>query len=98
MVFVSRALSTVCFPADLLSSAQGATNSRKAAVAQGIGNNAYASGGEGGGNKKTVDAAAALGLGAPQQNTMLSGVAGLGMVQQNSLDSLFGSMGTNTMP
>ena len=28
---------------------------------------------------------------------MLSGVAGLGMVQQNPLDSLFGSMGTNTM-
>ena len=28
---------------------------------------------------------------------MLSGMAGLGMVQQNPLDSLFGSMGTNTL-
>ena len=62
------------------------------------GNKTYASGGKGGGgNKKTVDAATALGLGVPQQNTMLSGIAGLGMVQQNPLDSLFGSMGTNAM-
>ena len=61
------------------------------------GNKTYAGGGKGGGgNKKTVDAATALGLGVPQQNTMLSGMAGLGMVQQNSLDSLFGSMGTNS--
>ena len=62
------------------------------------GNKTYASGGKGGGgNKKTVDAATALGLGALQQNTMLSGLAGLGMVQQNPLDSLFGSVATNTM-
>ena len=39
----------------------------------------------------------ALGLGVPPQNTMLSGMVGLGMVQQNPLDSLFGSMGTNAM-
>ena len=54
-----------------------------------------------GGNKmsKTVDAATALGLGIlPQQNTMLSGLAGLGMAQQNPLDSLFGSVGTNVNP
>ena len=49
----------------------------------------------GGGNKKLVDAAAALGLGALQQNTMLKAMAGV--VQQNPLDSLFGSMGTNAM-
>ena len=61
------------------------------------GNKPYASGGKGGGIKKTVAAATALGLGVPQQNTMLLGVAGLGMVQQNPLDSLFGSMGTSTM-
>ena len=61
------------------------------------GNKSYASGGKGGGNKKTVDAATALGLGVPQQNTMLSGLAGLGMVQPTPLDSLFGSVGTNTM-
>lgn len=28
---------------------------------------------------------------------MLAGMAGLGMVQQNPLDSLFGSIGTNTV-
>ena len=62
------------------------------------GNKTYASGGKGGGgNKKSVDAATALGLGAQPQNTMLSGMAGLGMVQQNPLDSLFGSVGTNAM-
>ena len=62
------------------------------------GSKSYASGGKGGGgNKKTVDAATALRLGVPQQNTMLSGLAGLGMVQPNPLDSLFGSVGTNTM-
>ena len=61
------------------------------------GSKTYASGGRGGGNKKTVDAPTALGLGLPPQNTMLSGMAGLGMVQQNPLCSLFGSMGTNTM-
>ena len=61
------------------------------------GNKTYASGGKGGGNKKTVDAATALGLGLPSQNTMLSGMAGLGMAQPNPLDSLFGTMGTNTM-
>ena len=61
------------------------------------GNKTYASGGKGGGNKKTVDAATALGLGLPPQNTMLSGMAGLGMVQQTPLDSLFGSMGTDAM-
>ena len=51
-----------------------------------------------GGNKmsKTVDAATALGLGIPpQQNAMLSGLTGPGMAQQNPLDSLFGSAGTN---
>ena len=59
--------------------------------------NPYASGGKGG-NKKTIGAATALGLGPlPQQNTMLSGLAGLGMAQQNPLDSLFGSAGTNTL-
>ena len=53
------------------------------------GNKTYASGGKcGGGNKKTVDAATALGLGALQKNTMLSGLGGLGMVQQNPLESL----------
>ena len=47
------------------------------------GNKTYASGGKGGGgNKKPVDAATALGLGVSQQNTMLSGLAGLGMTQQ----------------
>ena len=61
------------------------------------GNKTYASGCKcGGGNKKTVDAATALGLGVPQQNTMLLGLAGLGMVQQNPLDSLFGSVGSRT--
>ena len=38
------------------------------------GNKTYASGGKGGANKKSVDAATALGLGLPQQNTMLSGI------------------------
>ena len=58
----------------------------------------HAGGGKGGGgNKKEVDAATALGLGAPPQNMILSGLAGLGMVQQNPLDSLFGSVGTNAM-
>ena len=62
------------------------------------GTKSYASGSKGGGgNKKAVDAATALGLGLPQQNTMLSGFARLGMVQQTPLDSLFGSVGTNTM-
>ena len=62
------------------------------------GNKTYASGGKGGGgNKKSVDAATALGLGVPPQNTMLSGMAGLGMMQQNPLDSLFGAMGTNAI-
>ena len=61
------------------------------------GKQSYASGGKCGGNKKTVDAATALGLGLPQQNTMLSGLAGLGVTQHNPLDSLFGSVGTNAM-
>ena len=61
------------------------------------GSKPYASGGKGGGNKKSVDAATALGLGLPQQNTMLAGMAGLGMAQPNPLDSLFGTMGANTM-
>ena len=61
------------------------------------GSKPYASGGNGGGNKKSVDAATALGLGLTPQNTMLSGMAGLGMAQPNPLDSLFGTMGTNTM-
>ena len=63
------------------------------------GKQSYVSGVKGGGNnKKTVDAATALGLGPlPQQNTMLSRLAGLGMAQQNPLDSLFGSAGTNTL-
>ena len=39
----------------------------------------------------------ALGLGVPQQNMMLVGMAGLGMVQQNPLDSRFESVGTNTV-
>ena len=60
--------------------------------------NPYASGGKGGNNKKTASDATALGLGPlPQQNTMLSGLAGLGIAQQNPLDSLFGSVGTNTL-
>ena len=55
-----------------------------------------------GGNKtsKAVDAAIALGLGPgalPQQNAMLSGLAGLGMAQQSSLDSLLGSAGTDPL-
>ena len=54
------------------------------------GNKTYASGGRSGGNKhQTVDAATALRLGVPQQNTMLAGMAGLGMVQHNPLDSPF---------
>ena len=62
------------------------------------GNKPYASGGKAGGsNKKIVGVATALGLGLPQRNTMLSGLAGLGTAQQNPLDSLFGSVGTNTM-
>ena len=53
------------------------------------GNKTYAGEGKGGGgNKKTADAAAALRLALPQQNTMLSGLTGLGMAQQNPLDSL----------
>ena len=46
------------------------------------------------GNKRSVDAAAALDLvlGAPQQSKVLSGMAGLGMVQKAPLGSLFGSM------
>ena len=41
------------------------------------GNKTYASGGKcGGGNKKSVDASTALGLGASEQNTMLSGIIG----------------------
>ena len=100
VVFISRASPTVCFPADLLSSAWGATNSRKEAGTQETkGTKTYASGGKCGGNKKTVDAAAALGLGVPhdQQNTTLAGVAGLGVAQHTPLDSPFGSIGTNTM-
>ena len=54
-------------------------------------------GGGGGGNKKAADAAAALGFGVPQQNTILSDMAGLRMAQQNPLGSLFGSIGTNVM-
>ena len=46
---------------------------------------------------KAVDAATALGLGVPQQKPMLPGLAGLGMAQQNPLDSLFGSAGTNPL-
>ena len=43
-----------------------------------------------------MDAATALGLGIPPpQNTTILGLAGLGMAQPNSLDSLFGSAGTN---
>ena len=63
------------------------------------GNQSYASGGKGGGNnKKPVDVDTALGLGPlPQQNTMLSGLAGLGMAQRNPMDSLFGSVRTNTL-
>ena len=58
----------------------------------------YASGGKGGNNKKTVDAATALGLGPlPQQNMMLPGLVGLGMAQQIPLDSHFGSVGTNPL-
>ena len=54
------------------------------------GNKTYASGGRGGGgNKTSVDAATALELGAQPQNTMLLGMAGLGMVQQNPLNALF---------
>ena len=62
------------------------------------GNKTYASGGRSGGNKQqTVDAATALGLGVPLQNTVLSGMVGLGMAQPNPLGSLFGSIGTNTV-
>ena len=82
----------MCFPTDLLSSAwDGGYAGNK-------GNKTYASGGKcGGGNKKSVDAAKALRLGVPQQNTMVSSMSGLGMVQQTPLDSLFGSMGTNAI-
>ena len=63
------------------------------------GNKIYVSGGKcAGGNKKSVDTATALGLGAPQQNTVLLGLAGLGMVQQNPPDSLFEPVGTNSVP
>ena len=72
--------------------------SKGGGYARNKGNNPYASGGKGGGgNKKTVDAATALRLGALQQKTMISGLGGLGMVQQNPLGSLFGSGGTNTV-
>ena len=61
------------------------------------GNQTYAS--KGGNNTpKAVDAATALGLGIlPQHNAMLLGLTGLGMAQPNSLDSLFGSAGTNPL-
>ena len=90
--FIFRAQSTVYSPAGLLSSARDVTNIRKAAdsYAGKHGKQSHTGGGKcGGNNKKTVDAATALGLGLPQQNTMLSGLAGLGMAQQNPLDSLF---------
>ena len=59
------------------------------------GNKTYASGGRRGGSNKqqAVDSATALGLGVPPQNTMLAGMAGLGMVQQNPLDSLSDLLG-----
>ena len=60
------------------------------------GNKTYASGGKGGGNKKAVGAVTALGLGVPQ-SMILSGLAGLRMVQQNPLDLLFRSIGTSAM-
>ena len=46
---------------------------------------------------KTADAATALGLGAPQQNTILSGPAGPGMAHETPLGSLFGFGGTNPL-
>ena len=56
---------------------------------------------ESGNESKTVDAATALGirlgLGVPQQNTMLSGLAGVGITQQTAVDSLFGSGGTDPL-
>ena len=56
------------------------------------GNKTYVSGGRSGGNKQQAVAAAtvtALGLGVPQQSTVLTGMAGLGMVQQNSAGLAF---------
>ena len=47
---------------------------------------------------KKIGAVTALGLGAPPQNAMLSGMAGLqGLTQPSSLDSLFGSTGLNPL-
>ena len=87
----------MCSPADILSSAWDVANGRKAAVTQGnrVTNPTRV------GAKVAVatrkHAAPALGLGASQQNTMFLDLAGLGMAQQNPLDSLFGSVGTDTM-
>ena len=62
------------------------------------GDKTYAGGGgRGGGNKKTVDAATALGLGVPQQNTMLWGLAGLGMVQQKIIWTHFSDLWGTTL-
>ena len=47
---------------------------------------------------KTIGAVTALGLGAPPQNTMFSGITGRqGLTQPSSLDSLFGSTGLNPL-
>ena len=95
--FISQTESTVRYPADPLSSAWAVTNRKKAVGTQGTRGNkntrVYK-----GVNKtlKAVDAVTVLGLGIPpQQNAMLSGLTGLGTAQPNSLDSLFGSTGTN---
>ena len=48
-------------------------------------------GSKGGTKSKTAGTATALALGAPQQSTVLSGLAGLGMAQQTPLYSSFGS-------
>ena len=51
-----------------------------------------------GSNKpKAAGAATALGLGVPQQNTVPSGLAGLGMAHRTPLDSFFGCGGTNLL-
>ena len=68
-------------------------NQQKGGYARKTGTQPYAnSTGCGQRASKTIDAATALGLGAPPQNAMLSGIAGLqGLTQPSSLDSLSGS-------
>ena len=88
---------------NLPSSAWVVTNSQKAAGTRGAppeqGATAGSKSGQGRSKTPTVHAATALGLGAPPQNTMLSGIAGLRVTQchQHPLHSRFGSAGSNPL-